>query len=322
MHVEARPDPKLARDRTLAGSRSPPLLAAKGLGERPHSVHVIAEKPIDIRVQVDGAREGSVDDVERWAVTPGGGAEGAPPIRLASLGRLEEGLGPVEIRHVGGERAVLVTARTSGVDLGRASESVDRAVLTAPLVPTSSARLSGQNEEMRDSLASLGTALALAILLVTMVLASTFESLRLPFVVILTVPLGLIGAVGALWALGWPVGVLALIGGILLSGIVVNNGIIFVARILQLRARGLDRDEASRVAGLERLRPILITTTTTVLGLLPLAIGVGAGAELRRPLAVTVVGGLLVATFLTLTVIPCGYRLVAPRDEEGTEAVS
>jgi HAE1 family hydrophobic/amphiphilic exporter-1 len=141
--------------------------------------------------------------------------------------------------------------------------------------------------------------------------------LRLPFVVILTVPLGLIGAVGALWILGWPVGVLALIGGILLCGIVVNNGIIFVVRILQLRDRGFGRDEAARVAGLERLRPILITTTTTVLGLLPLALGVGAGAELRRPLAVTVIGGLVVATFLTLTVIPCGYRILARSDDRG-----
>ena len=154
-------------------------------------------------------------------------------------------------------------------------------------------------------------ALALAIFLVTMVLASTFESLTLPFVVILTVPLGLIGAIGTLWVLGWPVGVLALIGVILLSGIVVNNGIIFVVRILQLRDRGLGSEAAARAAGLERLRPILITSSTTILGLLPLALGVGAGAELRRPLAVTVIGGMAVATILTLTVIPCGYRLLA-----------
>ena len=255
------------------------------------------------------------------------GGEGSPPLLLASLGHLEAGLGPVEIGHVGGERAVIVTARTDGVDLGTASEDVERTLRAAPLPPTSNASLSGQNEEMRASLESLGLALALAIFLVTMVLASTFESLTLPFVVILTVPLGLIGAVGSLWILGWPVGVLALIGGILLSGIVVNNGIIFVARILQMRDRGLDSSESARQAGLERLRPILITSTTTILGLLPLAFGVGAGAELRRPLAVTVVGGMFVATALTLTVVPSGYRLLAgsgrPRaallDGAGTE---
>ncbi len=295
------------------------VLAAKGLGEIPTQFRH-AVKPIDIRVEVRGARKGSMEDAARLNVTAG--SEGSsPPLQLASLGSLREGLGPVEIRHVGGERAVLVTARTSGVDLGGASIEVDRTVRAAMLSPTSSARLSGQNEEMRASLRSLGFALALAIFLVTMVLASTFESLTLPFVVILTVPLGLIGAVASLWILGWPVGVLSLIGGILLCGIVVNNGIIFVARIQQLSERGHGPTEAARLAGLERLRPILITSATTILGLLPLALGVGAGAELRRPLAVTVVGGMIVATALTLMVVPCGYRLIArerreqPREE-------
>jgi HAE1 family hydrophobic/amphiphilic exporter-1 len=132
-------------------------------------------------------------------------------------------------------------------------------------------------------------------------------------VIIVTVPLGLIGAVGVLWILGLPVGVLAMIGGILLSGIVVNNGIIFIARIIQHRAAGRSATEACHAAGMERLRPILITSLTTMLGLLPLAVGRGAGAELRRPLALTVIGGLFVATLFTLTVIPSGYLLVGGR---------
>ena len=299
---------KLARYELSQGEVAA-LLAAKGLGEVPTQFRHAA-RPIDIRVEVEGAREGTPEEASRLAVTAGG-MDGAPPLSLASLGTLREGLGPVEIRHVGGERAVLVTARTSGIDLGRAATQVEETIRAAPLPPTSSARLSGQNEEMRASLESLAFALALAIFLVTMVLASTFESLTLPFVVMLTVPLGLTGAVGALWILGWPIGVLALIGAILLAGIVVNNGIIFVARILQLRAEGLGPSEAAREAGLERLRPILITSGTTILGLLPLALGLGAGAELRRPLAVTVVAGMLVATVLTLLVVPCGYRLIA-----------
>ncbi len=101
--------------------------------------------------------------------------------------------------------------------------------------------------------------------------------------------------------------------GDLLSGIVVNNGIIFIARIIQHRARGLSAEQACCSAGLERLRPILITSLTTILGLLPLAIGLGAGAELRRPLAITVIGGILVATFLTLTVLPSAYLLLGGR---------
>jgi len=310
---------KLARYELSQGEVAT-LLAAKGLGVVPTQFRHAA-RPVDIRVEVEGARSGSARDAARLALTPGG-MDGAPPLRLGSLGSLREGLGPVEIRHVGGDRAVLVTARTSGVDLGGAAELVERTIRAAPLPPTSSARLSGQNEEMRASLESLGFALALAIFLVTMVLASTFESLTLPFVVILTVPLGLTGAVGALWLLGWPVGVLALIGAILLSGIVVNNGIIFVARILQLRDAGRGPSEAALEAGLERLRPILITSGTTILGLLPLALGLDAGAELRRPLAVTVVAGMLAATVLTLLVVPCGYRLVAGSRGAGRDEAS
>lgn len=293
------------------------VLAAKGIGEVPTQFRN-AVRPIDIRVQIEGAREGTAEDVARLAVAPA--VDDTPALSLAALGRLQEGLGPVEIDHVGGERAVIVTARTAGVDLGSASERVAATLRAAALPPTTSAELSGQNEEMRASIRSLGLALALAIFLVTMVLASTFESLTLPFVVILTVPLGLTGAVAALWTLGWSIGVLALIGAILLCGVVVNNGIIFVARIVQLHDRGRSHGEAALEAGLERLRPILITSVTTILGLLPLALGVGAGAELRRPLAVTVVGGLIVATLLTLTVVPSGYRLLRRDRSTGTEA--
>ncbi|MFQ5655814.1 MAG: efflux RND transporter permease subunit, partial [Planctomycetota bacterium] len=222
----------------------------------------------------------------------------------------KQGLGPAEVRRVGGKRAALVTARIEGTDLGSASEMVERTLEGRILPPTSHASLSGQNEEMRASLRSLVMALLLAVFLVYLVLASTFESLRLPFIVILTVPLGLIGAVAAIWVAGLPVGVLAMIGVILLSGIVVNNGIIFVARIQQHQEAGMAALEAAHAAGLERMRPILITSMTTILGLLPLALGLGAGAELRRPLAITVIGGLVVATLLTLQVVPCGYRIL------------
>jgi len=290
-------------------------LRAKGIGEVA-TQYRFAEKPIDIRVRMSGALDKTLSDVEMDSVTLAGDGIVAP-LRVASLGRLEQALGPVEIRRVGGERSVLVTARTDGIDLGTATERAESVIHGNYLPPTSSARMSGQNQEMKESLTSLAEALALAVFVVYLVLASTFESLLLPFIVILTVPLGICGAIIAMFFTGIPLGVLSMIGVILLCGIVVNNGIIFVARIQQLSQQGHDPSMAARTAGSERLRPILITSATTILGLLPLALGLGPGAELRKPLAITVVWGLALATVMTLAVIPTGYRLLQRSNRSG-----
>ena len=293
-------------------------LRAKGIGEIA-TQYRYAEKPIDVRVRMKGALEKGIEDAELDSVAVSG-PDALAPLRVASLGRLEEALGPVEIRRVGGERSVLVTARTDGVDLGTATMNAEQALQGRYLPPTTAARMSGQNLEMKESLQSLAEALALAIFVVYLVLASTFESLKLPFIVILTVPLGICGAIFAMFFTGIPLGVLSMIGVIVLCGIVVNNGIIFVARIQQLQEAGSDPTSAAREAGVERLRPILITSATTILGLLPLALGFGPGAELRKPLAITVVWGLAAATMMTLVVIPSGYRLLQRSSKDGRSA--
>ena len=172
------------------------------------------------------------------------------------------------------------------------------------------AMLSGQEEEMTRARGSLLFAMGLAAFLVYLVMASQFESLLHPFVIMFTLPLGAIGAVGALAATGRSIDVVATIGMVMLAGIVVNNAIVLVDCVNQLRARGMARDRALALAGRLRLRPILMTTLTTVLGLLPMALGLGEGAELRAPLAVTVIGGLSIATVLTHFVIPVVYSLL------------
>jgi len=141
-------------------------------------------------------------------------------------------------------------------------------------------------------------------------MACEFESLLHPFVVMFTVPLGVIGAVLALVVTGHSVNVVAMIGAVMLAGIVVKNAIVLIDAVNMLRAEGMAREEALVEAGLRRMRPILMTTATTILGLLPMALGLGEGAELRAPLAVTVIGGLAVATLLTLVVIPVIYTLL------------
>jgi HAE1 family hydrophobic/amphiphilic exporter-1 len=153
--------------------------------------------------------------------------------------------------------------------------------------------------------------LALAIFLVYVVMAAQFESLFHPFVILVSVPLGLVGVVAALWLTGNAISVLVLIGAVMLAGIVVNNAIVLVDAINRRRREGEALQDAILGAGGERLRPILMTTTTTVLALLPMSLGLGAGDELRAPLAITVIGGLLAATLLTLLVVPCVYRIFA-----------
>jgi HAE1 family hydrophobic/amphiphilic exporter-1 len=173
-----------------------------------------------------------------------------------------------------------------------------------------SAIVSGQSEEMQQSFESMQFALALAVFLVYLVMASQFESLIHPFVILFTIPLALIGAVLALFVTGTTLNIVAFIGVIMLAGIVVNNAIVLVDLINQLKAEGKQRIDAIMEAGTARLRPILMTSLTTALGLLPMALGFGEGSEVRTPMAITVIGGLTVSTFLTLLVIPVVYSLM------------
>jgi HAE1 family hydrophobic/amphiphilic exporter-1 len=204
-----------------------------------------------------------------------------------------------------------VTAKVSGSNLGGTLAKVRQAVADLNLPPGASAEMAGQDEEIQVSYNSLRLMMALAVFLVYVVMAAQFESLLHPFVILVSVPLGLVGVVGALWLTNNPVSVLVLIGAVMLAGIVVNNAIVLVDAINRRRREGEDLLDAIIGAGVERLRPILMTTTTTVLALLPMSLGLGAGDELRAPLAITVIGGLLAATLLTLVVVPCFYRIFA-----------
>jgi HAE1 family hydrophobic/amphiphilic exporter-1 len=167
--------------------------------------------------------------------------------------------------------------------------------------------ITGQNEEWERSRASLWLAMGLSIFLVYVIMAAQFESLTQPLLIMLTIPLAFIGTVVALKSLNINLSVVVFLGMIMLAGIVVNNAIVLVDYINTLRRRGMDMATAVVTAGRVRLRPILMTTATTVLGLLPLAMGWGDGAELRAPMALTVISGLLSSTVLTLVVIPTLY---------------
>jgi HAE1 family hydrophobic/amphiphilic exporter-1 len=264
------------------------------------------DRKVDIRVRAREEDRNNIDDLKRLVVN----TSGPVPIQLSAVADIKLERGPSEIRRIDQERVALVTANLKGRDLGSVSEDIQGIIHRLQLPPDFRARISGQQREMSTSFESMKLAILLAVFLVYLVMASQFESLIQPFIIMFTIPFALIGVVFILLITRTPISVIVLIGLIMLSGIVVNNAIVLIDYINQLRKRGLKKSEAIKQAGQVRLRPILMTTTTTVLGLLPMALGFGEGAELRTPMAVTVIGGLLTGTLLTLLVIPTVYDLV------------
>ncbi|MAE70819.1 MAG: acriflavin resistance protein [Gemmatimonadetes bacterium] len=267
------------------------------------------EERIDIRVRAAERFRSRADAVERLGVRLPDGSS----VPVAALAEITSERGPAAIHRVGGARATEIGARASMADLGTTLERVRVALASLSLPGDAVAELAGQDRELARSFDSLELALALAIFLVYVVMAVQFESLLHPFVILFAVPLGIVGVVATLYMSDLPISVLVLIGTVMLAGVVVNNAIILVDAINRRRCEGENLDAAIVGAGRERFRPILMTTTTTVLALLPMALGLGAGNELRAPLALTVIGGLLGATMLTLIVTPCLYGLIGAR---------
>jgi HAE1 family hydrophobic/amphiphilic exporter-1 len=223
---------------------------------------------------------------------------------------LNEGVGPSEIRRVDQQRAVVIGADLAAFDLASAVAGIEEVLADVALPLGTSWYVAGQSTEMKEGLASLKFAFAMAVFLVYVILASMFESVIRPLIILVSVPLAGVGAVVALGLAGRPVSVIVGIGFIVLAGIVVNNAIVLVDAVGRRQDEGMGIKEAIETAASMRFRPILITTSTTVLGLLPLALGFGPGAEIQGPLALTVIGGLLSSTLLTLLVLPSFIWLV------------
>ncbi len=262
------------------------------------------DREIDIVVRSVDLGQASVADVEGFIVAQRDGA----PITLKSLADVRVVEGPSEIRRIGQRRAAVVSGNLAGRDMGSVAADV-RGLIAGQSWESVTAGLSGQEEERTRAQRGLLLAMALATFLVYLVMAAEFESFLHPFVVLFTLPLGAIGTVLALLVTGQTVNVVAMIGIVMLAGIVVNNAIVLIDAVKQKRQAGMATTEALVRSGLDRLRPILMTSGTTVLGLLPMALGLGEGAELRAPMAIAVIGGLSVATALTLIVIPVVYSL-------------
>ncbi|MBR9988962.1 MAG: efflux RND transporter permease subunit [Gemmatimonadetes bacterium] len=230
------------------------------------------------------------------------------PVR--ELIHVREAVGPVEVQRLDQTRVVPVYADATGRDVDGAVRAVEAALAGTPPPPPMRFDIGGENEEMRRSFRELLFAFLLAVLLVYMILAAEFESLVQPFTILLSVPLGLIGAFIALWLFGGGLNTVSLIGIVILVGIVDNNAVVMIDFINQRKAEGAALRDAILDAGRARLRPIVMTTITTMLAILPMMFGIGAGAGLQAPLAIAVFGGLFTATALTLLVIPVVYELI------------
>lgn len=270
------------------------------------------DRKIDVLVRVDESERASIDDIRNLIVNPGSSS----PVRLSAVADVVPGIGPSEIHRADQVRVAVVSANLRDIDLGTAVQEVRAMVANDPLGAEIGMHIGGQGEELDRSVRSLLFAFGLAVFLVYLVMASQFESLLHPFVILFTIPLALVGAVLALLLTRSAVSVVVFIGLILLVGLVVKNAIILIDKVNQLREAGVAKREALVEGARSRLRPIIMTTLCTLFGFLPLAIAVGAGAEVRSPMAITVIGGLLVSTLLTLVVIPVVYDLLDRRADD------
>lgn len=267
-------------------------------------------KEYNIQVQLAGNDRERLNDLEQVVLSTAGGQH----VALSNVATIVKGIGPVKIDRRNQDRIITVTARTFGRAPGTVAEDVQRSLSRKVIAPQGfSYKMTGSLQDQNESFASLGFALLLAVALLYMVLASQFESLVDPFIIMFSVPLGLIGVAWGLFLTGSTLSTVSLLGIIMMAGIVVSNGILLVDYTNQLRERGMELFEAVATAGRTRLRPVLMTTLTTMLGLIPMAMGIGEGSEMEAPMGVTVISGLIVSTVMTLVFIPILYTIVETR---------
>jgi len=270
------------------------------------SIYQEKGEQIDIRIRLEEEDRNSIKEVENLLISSSVGLQ----IPLKEIAEVIVGSGPKGIDRENQQRVVNVSGNISGRVLGKVIQDAQQKLEKLVLPEDYRYEFSGQNKEMQESFLQLALALVLSIILVYMIIAAQFESLLMPLAVMFSVPFSLIGVVLALLLTDKSLNVLSYIGIIMLVGIVVNNSIVLIDYINQLRQKGMERKEAIILGGETRLRPILMTMFTTVLALVPMAIGIGEGAELRAPMAITIIGGLSSSTFLSLIIVPIFYTFL------------
>ena len=267
----------------------------------------------DIRVRYAPEFRTSVEDIENIIVYNNMGKG----VRIKELGTVVETLSPPSIQRKNRERLITVSGVVAnGVALSDAVAAADKALNETDIPSELSVEIGGSYEDQKETFGDLFLLLAMIIILVYVVMASQFESFMSPFVIMFSVPFAFVGVIMGLVISGTPLGVMGMIGILILMGIVVKNGIVLIDYTILMRERGISIEESSVIAAKSRLRPILMTTLTTVLGMIPMAVGQGEGSEMWRSLGMVVAWGLTISTLVTLVIIPTLYAAMATRQEK------
>jgi HAE1 family hydrophobic/amphiphilic exporter-1 len=260
----------------------------------------------DIRVRLPESERAAPEDIAGILIA----APGGRPIYVKDVATVSRTTGPTQIDRKNRQRMVVVTSGLApGYSFGNMQREITRRIEDIPLSGVT-LRWGGEAEQLGESSGQLGGALLLSVALVYMLMAALFEGFLSPFIIMFSLPMAMVGAILGLMITGKTLSIVSMIGIIMLMGLVTKNAILLVDFTNTLRARGLARREAILLAGPTRLRPILMTTIAMIAGMLPVAAGIGRGAEFRAPMAVAVVGGLIWSTLLTLVVIPVVYILI------------
>lgn len=238
-------------------------------------------------------------------------------LKIGELATVKEYWSPPNIQRKSKERIVTVSVTPSGVSLGQLANTIKSKIAGVDVPPEIMVTVGGAYEDQMESFADLGLLMVLSLILVYLVMASQFESLRIPLVIMFSVPFSFTGVIWALFITHTTLSVIAGLGAVLLIGIVVKNGIVLVDFINLMRDRGYEMTEAIALSGRSRLRPVLMTALTTILGMLPLAMSRGEGSEIWRPMGITVIGGLIFSTFLTLVIVPVVYKVFIKSERVG-----
>ncbi len=266
----------------------------------------------DIRVRYAPEFRTSIEDIENIIIYNNMGKG----VRIKDLGKVVESLTPPSIQRKNRERVITVQGYLAdGVALSDAVALTEASIDSSDIPSEVSTRLGGSFEDQQDMFGDLFMLLAMIIILVYIVMASQFESFMSPFVIMFSIPFAIVGVILGLWVTGTPLGAMGLVGVLILMGIVVKNGIVLIDYTILMRERGYSVAEASVIAAKSRLRPILMTTLTTVLGMIPMAVGQGEGSEMWRSLGMVVAWGLSISTLVTLVIIPTVYASLASWQE-------
>ena len=269
----------------------------------------------DILVRLSESDRNSISDIENLTIP----TQAGKLIKLSELATVEEYLAPPEIERKTRQRMLTIKVTPHEVSLGELAATIQSVVDPMERPAGVTVRYGGDYEEQQESFADIGLLFALIIILVYVVMASQFESLSKPFIIMMSVPFAISGVIIALWITDTSLDMIGALGIVMLVGIVVKNGIVLVDYINLMRDRGYELNEAIQLSGQSRLRPVLMTAFTTLLGMVPMAVSSGEGSEMWRPLGIVVIGGLLVSTLVTLIVVPVMYGIMSRHGERDKE---